>query len=563
MKRFQSSVWVMALMVVLVACAPQAPAPRATTAAVGGGTPAPTAAPSSTSAAAVQQPTVVAPKPATGQATVAPARAGGAPSELVIGSLTEPVTLNALNNIGSHFPTYTPIHLIFDSLTQLRPDGTIAPKLAERWESSADGLTFTFTLRPNAKFHDGQQVTADDVKFTIDTLIDPATKNIDKQGLTKVKQVEVVNPQTVRITLSSIDAIFLAKGGSHGIVPKHLLEGKDPAGNQEFTRSPIGSGPYRLVSNTPGQSIVLEAVPDHYRGTPTVKRVIFKPVTDSNVLLTQIRTGEINSAVVAPKDRLMVSGIAGIQILEAPAARYYAIIPNYERPVLKDRAVREALMHGIDRQVIVDKVLAGFGQVMESNVVPSSWAYDPTLPKRTHDPAKAAALLDAAGWKVGGDGIREKDGQKLSFGIVLSSGEPTLMQALIVAQQNVRDIGIDLKIERVEDTVFYDRQRKGDFDAVSRAWNPVWDPEQRDIFITNNAYGKYSNPRADSLGDAGLATLDREQRTKAYRELQQVLHADVAHLFLYTETELLAVPAGISGVQPHPVNLYWNLNEWK
>jgi peptide/nickel transport system substrate-binding protein len=482
-------------------------------------------------------------------------------TEFVIGAPVEPASISALSVIGSHFPEHTPIHLIFDSLVQLKPDGSVGPKLAEKWEISPDGLTYTFTLRPNARFHDGQPVTAEDVKFTFDALIDPGVKNVDRQGLDKVAQTEVVSPRVVRVRMKSVDALFLPQGGSHGIVPKHLLAGKNPT-NDEFNRNPIGSGPYKLARWTPGQSIVMEAVPDHYRGTPAIKRVVFKILTDQNVLLTQLRSGEVHYGLIAPKDFDSIKALPNRQVVEATPVRFYDIIPNYSRAYWQDQRVREAVIHGIDRKALVDKVLAGHGQVVDSNVAPSSWAFNPNVLKRPFDPTRAKALLEDAGWKSGSDGIRQKDGQKLSFSMMLINTEPTLGQVFVVVQQYLREIGMDMKIDSVEYNTFYERQGKSNFDALARLWNPVWDPQQHSTVVTGNWYG-YSNPKVDQLSTSALATLDREKRKQAYLEIQEILANDAVRMFLYTENELHALPTGFTGIQPHPVNIFWNLNEWK
>ena len=174
-------------------------------------------------------------------------------NQIVLGSLEEPGSLSALVDLPHHFPEHAPQTLLYDSLTQFMPDGTIQPKLAQKWTVSPNSLVYTFTLVPNAKFHDGTPITAADVKFTLDAARDPKTQSSD-EGLETVKSVEVLTPRTVRVTLTRVTPQFLAEGGARGIVPKHLLEGKDLS-TGAFNQKPIGSGPYRLVSFTPGQSI--------------------------------------------------------------------------------------------------------------------------------------------------------------------------------------------------------------------------------------------------------------------------------------------------------------------
>jgi peptide/nickel transport system substrate-binding protein len=497
-----------------------------------------------------------------GRGAAPPAAPGGgrAGDQLVIGSLEEPGSLSALVDLPHHFPEHVPQTLLFDSLTQFMPDGSVAPKLAERWTVSPDNLVYTFTLAAGARFHDGRPVTADDVKFTIETALDPASKS-STEGFDAIEKVEVADPRTIAIALKEVTPMFLAQGGARGIVPKHVLAGKD-ASKDEFNKQPVGSGPYRLVAYTPGQAVVLEAVPDYYRGAPAIKRVVFKILTEQNVVLTQLRAGELGYALITPRDLAAVSGIPGVKIVEAPTPRFFDITPNYARAYWQEQPVREAVLTAIDRQGIVDKVLLGHGKVIESNVAPGSWAFNPDLPQRPFDPTRARALLDGAGWRPGGDGVRAKGGQRLAFTTLVNNYDRTLEQALLVAQQNLRDVGVAMQLERVEPGVFGARRRTKDYDALSRVWNPVYDPDQTGLVKTGNFYG-YANPKVDELSAQALGTTERGARKGPYAEIQRLLAADVARLFLYTENELHALSAGLTGPQPHPVNFFWNLKDWQ
>jgi len=489
-----------------------------------------------------------------------PAVAQPAGNQLVLGVLEEPASLSALVDLPHHFPEHAPQTLLYDSLTQFMPDGTVRPKLAQTWTVSTNGLVYTFTLNPQAKFHDGRPVTAADVKFTFDAARDPATQSSD-EGLEAVERVEVLDPRTVRVTLKELTPWFLAKGGARGIVPKHLLEGKDLS-RDPFNQKPIGSGPYRLASYTPGQSIVLEAVPGFYRGAPNIQQIIFKILPDQNVILTQLRSGEIQYALLQPRDLAAVQNIAGLRVVESPTPRFYDLTVNFQRPYWQDRRVREAVLRGIDREGIVQKILLGHGQVVHTNATPASWAYTPDVPKYAYDPPRARQLLDEAGWRLGADSIRAKDGTPLRFTVMLKSFDRTLEQVFVIAQQELKDIGVALQIERVEPGVFPQRMRQGKFDALSRIWNPVYDPEQTSQLRTGNAYGGYSNPEVDALLARGQGTLDPSLRKRAYAALQRLLSQDLARLYLYTENELHVVPAGLRGVEWHPVNIFWNVKDW-
>ncbi len=479
--------------------------------------------------------------------------------ELVLGSLEDPGSISALANMPHHFPADVPQTLIFDSLTQFLPDSTIGPKLATDWTISDDFLTYTFTLHPDARFHDDTPITAEDVKFTFDTILDPAS-NSSTEGAETIVSVEVVDDHTVIFTLSEVTPFFLAQGGSRGIVPKHVLDGKDIA-NDDFNRMPVGSGPYRVVSHTPGESIVLEAVADHYRQPPAIGTVIFKIVTDQNVILTQLKSGELSYALVTPRDLATVESIEGVNLVEAETPRYFDIAPNHARSYWQDPAVRAAVLQAIDRDAIVDSILGGHGTVLDAQIAPASWAYTTEgVTPHSFDPEAAAGALDTAGWTREGDGLRQKDGETFSFGVMLYSYDRTLQQAMLVAQQNLADIGIEMNIDVVESGVFSDRRSAGDFDALARIWNPVYDPHQGG-FATGNFFG-YSNSTVDELTAEGMAVVDQADRVPIYHELQGVISADLPRLFLYTENELHAISTRVTGLQPHPVSAFWNLDTW-
>jgi len=481
-------------------------------------------------------------------------------STFVIGSLEEPGSLSALTSMPHHFPADVPGTLLFDSLTQYMPDSTVAPKLATEWEISDDELTYTFRLDPNARFHDGTPVTAHDVVFTFEAMRDPAT-NSSTEGVENVVSVEASDDHTVSITLSTVTPTFLAQGGARGIVPKHVLEGKDIAAD-EFNRNPVGSGPYRIVSYTPGESIALEAVADHYRGAPTIDRVEFRIVTDQNVLLTQLMSGELSYGLAAPRDLAVLKGTDRLGIQEVPTPRFFDIIPNYERSYWQDVAVRSAILGAIDRDGIVSNLLLGHGTVIDANVAPASWAYTAEgVTPHPYAPDVSAAALDDAGWTLGGGNIRSREGVDLAFTVTLYSYDQTLQQALLVAQQNLQEIGVSMQVEMVESGVFSARRNNGDYDALARIWNPVYDPDQAGLLRTGNFYG-YSNPEVDALCDESLATTDQAVRLPVYANLQRVLSQELPRLWLYSENELHVISTNVTGLSAHPVNVFWDLATW-
>jgi peptide/nickel transport system substrate-binding protein len=479
--------------------------------------------------------------------------------DIVIGSLAEPGGLSPLAALPHHFPEHVPQTLLFDSLVEVLPDGSIGPRLATAWDTSSNLLVYTFTLTDKATWWDGRPVTASDVKFTFERMLHKDTLS-STEGVDAVDGVETVNDRTVRILLKRPTPTFLAQGGSRGIIPRHVAEGQDLV-RGEFNQKPVGSGPFKLVSWARGQSIRVEANQAYFRGAPRPARVVIKVLPEHNVVLTQLRTGEINHALLTPRDLPTVQTLPGIDVREVPTLRFFDITPNYARPFFTEQKVRLALLHAIDRQAIVDKVLAGKGAVIEANTSPSSWAHHPDLRRRGYDPAAANRLLDAAGWQRGPDGTRAKGDVRLAFGVMINNYDRTLERALIAAQQTLKGVGVEMSVERLEPGTFNARRGKKEFDALARVWNPVYDPDQSGLLRAGNFYG-YSNPEVDQLTTDALMAGAQSARKPLYRKLQELLYEDVTRLWLYTEHELHAVPAGTRGPIPHPINYYWNVREW-
>jgi len=289
---------------------------------------------------------------------------------------------------------------------------------------------------------------------------------------------------------------------------------------------------------------------------------MYKILTDQNVVLTQLRSGELNYGLITPRDLSAVQNIPNLKVVEEKDPRFFDVHYDYKRSYFQDIKVRQALLQAVDRQALVDKVLQGHGTVMDSNVSPVSWAYNPEVPKFGYDPAKAKSLLDEAGWPAGSDGVRARNGQKLSFTVMIYNYDATLQQALLAVQQNLKDVGVEMQIQPQEEGVMNSRRAAGDFDAFSRIWNPVYDPDQCAILMTGNKYGGYSNPQADAACKTEQTSLDQSVRKQALFQIQQILAQDVARLWLYSEDQLNAISANVQGVQPHPVNFFWNIKDW-
>ena len=327
--------------------------------------------------------------------------------------------------------------LLFSGLTARDGENKIIPGLAEKWEYDRDSLTYTFTLRKGVKWHDGEPFTAADVKFTLEAILAPENLSEIASNYEDIAAIETPDDHTVRITLSSPNAAMLDYLAI-GILPKHLLEGRDLV-TDPFNQAPVGTGPYKLVAWDAGQSIVLERNPDYYAGTPKIGRIIFKIVPDEKARAMQLRSGELDLAQVSPQDARSFGDAEGFTVYDMKTSDYRGVLYNFNHPLFaKYRELPNALSYAVDRQAIVDSVLLGKGRPAYSPL--QSGPYNnPAVEKFQYDPVKTRAMLEAAGWRQGSDGVYQKDGDRLAFTIHCPEGDPVRVDCLLYTSPSPRD----------------------------------------------------------------------------------------------------------------------------
>ncbi len=386
------------------ACTPAAPAPSAvptagqpvsTTAPPTGGPPRnsgtaqPTAAP-------VGQPTQVA----------APGRRGGL---LRVGLDVDADTLDP--RLTKNTSGFRIRELAFNGLVAINPDFTPVPDLAEKWDNP-DDKTWVFHLRPSVKFHDGSDLTANDVKFTYESVLDQAFNSPSRAFYLSVDKVEATDKSTVTFTLKAPFAPFLSYMDL-AIVPQAAVQKL----GADFGTRPIGSGPFKVDRWTTGDTIELSANDNFYGGRPNLDRVRLKVVPDNSARVVALESGDLEfvQSPVSPQDVARVQSGGKLKVDRTPAAGYTYINLNTADPILADKKVRQALSHLVNKQQIIDTIYKGIGRPANGPIVPGMWAYPADVPSLDYNPETARALLDEAGWKVGADGTRSKDGQKLSL----------------------------------------------------------------------------------------------------------------------------------------------------
>ena len=478
-------------------------------------------------------------------ATVLSCSSRPAPNTLVMAIEFSPTNLDP--RIGTDAQSEFIDELLFDSLVRKDQNFNLAPAAAERWEIP-DPQTYVFHLRKGILFHDGRPLTSKDVKWTLDTMRDGSLRTIKGATYRLVDRVEAPDDLTVVVHLTEPFAPLLwnLSEGAFGIVPY----GSD----KDFNRNPVGSGPFRYVRFDPDSQVVIERN-DHYWGPlPHLERVRFAVVPDATTRALELRKGSADIAAANSLPEDMVRALArernvAVQRHTGTSLAYLAF--NLRDPILKDVRVRQALAYAIDRQTILHYLLSDFGRLAASVLPPEHWAYNPEVARYPYDPAKANALLEAAGYPRGKDGVR------FHLSMKTSTIETTRLLAAVL-QQQLRLAGIALDIRSFEFGTFYSDVTKGAFQLYSLRWIG-YSNQDPDIFEdafhsasfapkrANRSY--YSNPELDHLVEEGRRTVDQQQRKRIYAEVQRILARDLPYIDLWYLDNVLVHSARVRDVQ--------------
>lgn len=455
--------------------------------------------------------------------------------------------------------------LLFAGLTAHDEDNNVVPGLAEDWNFDSDTDTYEFTLRQGLTFHDGEPLTADDVKFTIESIKDPDNGSENASNFEDVKSVKVIDDTHVNIQLTAPNVAMLDYL-SIGILPEHLLKGQDMTVS-DFNQNPVGAGPYKLADWDKGQSITMTKFDDYYGGAPEIETVIFKIVEDTDARALQLESGELNLAQITPKAEEKFSGKEGFTVYEMKTADYRGIMYNFNNELWKaNRELPAALSYAIDRQAIIDSVLLGHGEAAYSPLQAGEYCND-SIEKYTYDPEKAQSLIEASGWKKGEDGIYEKDGNKLAFTINCSQGDQVRIDMANICAQNLKDIGVDVSVDSPAEIDWAGQQ------AFLIGWGSPFDPDDHTykVFGTDKGanYNGYSNKKVDSLLQQARETEDKASRKGLYDEFQEELAEEPPYTFIAYVDAVYAGRDNIKGITEdavlghHGVGIFWNINEWE
>ncbi|MGH2521583.1 MAG: peptide ABC transporter substrate-binding protein [Anaerolineales bacterium] len=466
--------------------------------------------------------------------------------------------------------------LVFAGLTRFDDSGLPAPGLAT-WSIAADQVTYTFILKPNLQWHDGQPLTTEDVAFTVSLLQDsnyPGPADVGR--LWQSVRVEIISPQIVVFTLPEPFAPFLDYTAI-GLLPQHLLGDVSAADLPEagFNQNPVGSGPFKVerFTQTAGgaNSLLLSAFPGYAGPQPNIAQVQFNFYPDAASALAAYQRGEV----------LGVSRLEKGQMAEAlklpELGLHTSLLPEYSLiflnlrdetlPFFKDKKVRQALLLGMNRQAMVQSILDGQAVVANSPVLPGSWAYNESLPVATYDPETAAGLLESAGWVLPADAVqgtetyvRQKDGVPINFTLAVPN-DPVHVAIAQATQVTWARLGVRTEIAPVEpDTLRADYLEPRAFQAIlvdfSLAGTP--DPDPYPLWHETQAesgqnYSGFSDRLTSELLEQARITTDITQRAQLYRSFQSRFADQAPALLLYYPVYNYGVDVNVNGVQIGPL----------
>lgn len=454
--------------------------------------------------------------------------------------------------------------LIFNGLTAHDGENQVVPGLAESWEFDQETCTYTFHLAEGVTWHDGEPFTAEDVKFTIEAIMDPENGSENAPNYEDVEEITVVDDTTITFQLDAPNVAFLDYM-TMAVLPKHLLEGENMQ-ESDFFRNPVGTGPYRLESWDEAQAITLVKNENYFKGEPKIDRIIFKIVPDDNAKALQMEAGELDLALLTPKDAQLFADREGYTCYDMKTSDYRGILFNFWNEYwTKNRDLIPAVCYGIDRQAIIDAVILGQGMAaygpLQRNIYNNEEVehYD-------YNPEKAREILESSGCVMGEDGFYYRDDEKVGFVISVGAGDQVRVDIAQAAAQQLREIGMDVTVE-VPAKVDWGGQM-----AYLIGWGSPFDADDHTykVFGTDKGanYSGYSNALVDQYLTEARQSDDPEVRAEAYDKFQEELAKDPAYAFIcYIDANYVA-KSTIQGIAPdtvmghHGVGIFWNVAEW-
>ena len=528
--------------------------------------------------------------------------ANAADKVVTLGIYQEPENLNTYIGVQT---VITYVHKPFaEYLIDVNDKGEYFPVLAAEVPTvanggvSEDGLTITYKLKKGVKWSDGQPFTSADVKYTWEAIANPKNLVKSRSGYELIESVETPDDHTAVVKYKEYYAPYLTRFSP--VLPKHILGQLDNMNDAPYNRMPVGTGAFRVTEWVSGDHITMEKNP-YYREADKVKidKLFFKIIPSREVGIAQIQAGDVDGVwdLIEAQIPMMEKNPEVSLCLSNGLVSERLILnhstplppnngnPDYPHPILADLRVRQAIQYAIDKDTIIDKLLYGKAQPGTTEI-PDGWAHNPDVKPTEYDPEKAKQLLDAAGWKPGADGIREKDGTRLRLKITTTTGNKLreMVEQVLVAQ--MKAVGIEFYIENVPSSVLFGSwsndadRKKGRYDILMYTTGPGIDPHQQyeGYFHSKNIpteanggsgynYTRHRDAELDKWLDLAGKAPSLEKRAEAYRKAQARVAEIVPHIYLYRRVNVHAFRNNVKGWLPNGYGIIdvvatWNVADW-
>lgn len=462
--------------------------------------------------------------------------------------------------------------LLFNGLVKFDKDLNLVGDLAERWEVDNDGLVIIFHLRKNVFWHDGVLLTAKDVEFTYQKLIDPKVRTPYSADFLQIKSLEVLDDYTVKITYKEPFAPALSSWGM-SIMPRHILE-KEDLNHSSFSRNPVGCGPYKFKKWNSQQKIELCSNHQYFEKRPYIDRYVYRIIPDESTIFLELQSQGIDYSGLSPLQFLRQTDTPkfkrNFRKFRLPGYNYTYLGYNLKNPKFQDVRVRKALNLAVDKNEIIKSVLLGYGKITTGPFIPESWAYNPNVLAESYNPQLAKKLLADAGIVDSDkDGWLEKDGKRFMFTIVTNQGNEERLKVAQIIQRRLREIGVEVKIKVVEWSIFLSEYiDKRNFEAVLLGWSLPRDPDNYDIWHSSKTkegefnFVGFENEQVDKLLVEARRTFDQSRRAECYHRIHEIIYDQQPYMFLYAPDTLVALHNRFQGIAPALAGISYNFIYW-
>lgn len=482
-------------------------------------------------------------------------------------------------------------NIVYASLLNMKPDGSYEGYIAKDYKVSDDQKTVEFTLNDDIKWQDGEDFSADDIIFTLEAVAktdddsSKVAKIVGAQDFIDGKADSIsgvsVDGNTLKIELTQAYAPVLADIGTLGIIPKHIWDDipqEEWTNKTDLLNNPIGCGPYKVTEYKDGESVTLEAFDDFFGGKAKIGTFIMK-VVNQDAISAELTSGNIDIIDVKElkSDEVKELEDAGFEKYSIADNMYQYISFNMRMPVFQDKNLRQAITYAIDRQSILDNIVEGRGELINSPFIPNAWSTPDTsdLNDYAYNLDKAVELLEASGWKdTDGDGIRENSaGEKLQFTIRCSNDSKTRENAVLFVKECLKKVGIEVEVSIEEDGVIAeDCIYNHNFEMYALNcyfgkdpnpyfwWHSSSASDEKGVASFN--FGSYKNATVDEYIEKGLSTMDQNERKDAYTEVAKQINEDAPMVFLYVQNREILCNPELKGFDPGTFNVLYNVQKW-